>query len=160
MTVTGAYRVPVYSPCHDPGSPSALNGVVHTDDHRAVGHKAIDHNAQQSFGNSAGAPAGAVEDLMIACEVGGLSPAGHAQAGSDGPLVGCQQGTHHQNENMLPTGGGETRAPHLQPLAQYQGNRFADNGLVWVQHPMLRIPTDAGCNAQAVAMRRAESDTL
>jgi hypothetical protein len=121
MAVTGPHWVPVYSPCADTASPSALNGVVHTNDHRPVGHKAIDHNAQQLFGDSAGAPAGAVEDLMIACEVGGLSPAGHAQAGSDGPLAGCQQGTHHQNEHMLPTGGTETRAPRLQPLAQYQG---------------------------------------
>jgi hypothetical protein len=45
-------------------------------------------------------------------------------------------------------------------LAQYQGSGVADNGLVWVQHPMLRIPTDARCNASAVAMRQAESDTL
>ena len=97
---------------------------------------------------------------MMACKVGGLSPAGHTQAGRDGSLARCQHGAHHQNKHMLPAGRGKTRAPRLQPPAQYQGNWVADNGLVWVQHPMLRIPTGTGCNAIAVAMRRAESDTL
>jgi hypothetical protein len=118
----------------------------------------MDHNAQQLFGDGARAPAGAVEDLVIACEVGGLSPAGPAQAGGDGPLAGCQQGTHHQNEYMLPTGGSEARAPRLQPKTQYHGNEVADNGVVWVQHPMLRIPTDAGCNAPAVALLVGNAD--
>src|ERR1700712_2151287 len=160
MAMTGAHRIPIYSPCADPASPSALNGVCHTDDHRAIGHEAVDHNAQQSSGNSTRAPAGAVEDLVIACKVSGLSPAGHTQAGRDGPFARCQHSTHRQNKHMLPAGCRETRAPRVQPLAQYQGNGVADIGLVWVQHPMLRIPADAGCNAEAVAMRRAESDTL
>jgi hypothetical protein len=97
---------------------------------------------------------------MIACKVGGLSPASHAQAGSNGPLARCQHGAHHQNKHVLPTGRGETGPQRLQPTAQYQGNGVADNGLVWIQHPMLRIPTGTGCNAMTVAVRRAESDTL
>ena len=158
MAVTGAYRVPIYTTCADPVSPSALNGVVHTDDHRAVRHEVFDHNAQQLSGNSTRAPAGAVEDLMIAGKVGGFSPTGHAQAGSDGPLARCQQGTHHQNEDMLPAGRSETGAPRLQPPAQYQGNGVADNGLGMVHHPMLRIFTGNGCKAIAATMRRSESD--
>jgi len=93
--------------------PSTFNGVVHANDHRAGGHEVFDHNAQQSPGNSKGAPAGAAEDLMIACKVGGLSPAGQAQAGSDGSLARRQQRTHHQNKHMLPAGGRETGAPRL-----------------------------------------------
>ena len=113
----------------------------------------FDHNAQQLSGNNTRAPAGAVEDLMIAGKVGGFSPTGHAQAGSDGPLARRQQGTHHQNEDMRPAGRSETEAPRLQPPAQYQGNGITDNGLGMVQHPMLRIPTDTGGKAMVVAMR-------
>ena len=78
MAMTGAQRVPVYSSCVDPASPSTFNSAIHTNEHRAGGHEAIDDNAQQLSGNGAGAPAGAVEDLIIACKVGGLSPAGHS----------------------------------------------------------------------------------
>ena len=153
MAVIGAYRVPIYTTCADLVSPSALNGVVHTDDHRTVRHEVFDHNAQQLSGNSTRAPAGAVEDLMTAGKVGGFSPTRHAQAGSDGPLARCQQGTHHQNKHMLPAGCSETGDSRLQPPAQYQGNGITDNGLGMVQHPMLRIPTDTGGKAMVVAMR-------
>ncbi len=158
MTVTGTYRVPVYTTCADPASPSALDGVIHTDDNRAIGHEPFDHNAQQSPGNGTGAPAGAIEDLVIGRKVAGLDPAGHPQAGTDGPLARCQQGSHHQNEYMLPARRSEAGAPCLQPLAQDLGNGIADSGLGMVQHPMLRIPTGTGCKAIGVAVRRAESD--
>ena len=130
MAMAGADRVPVYSPCRDPAAPSTFNGVVHTNDHGAVGHEVFDHNAQQLFGNSTRAPAGAVEDLMIACKVRRLGPASHTQAGGDGSLARCQHGTHYQDKHMLPAGASEAGAPRLQPPAQYQGNGVADNGLV------------------------------
>jgi hypothetical protein len=38
MAVAGADRVPVDTTCTDPTPPSALNGVVHADDDRTVGH--------------------------------------------------------------------------------------------------------------------------
>jgi hypothetical protein len=56
---------------------------------------------------------------------------------------------------MLPAGRSEASAPCLQPLAQYLGNGIADNGLVLMQHPMLRSPADIGCKAMAVALRRS-----
>ena len=158
MAVAGAYRVPVYPPCPDPAPPSALDGVIQTDDNRAIGHEPFDHNGQQPPGNGTGAPAGAIEDLVKGCKVGRLGPAGHAQAGCDGPLARCQQGTHHQNEHMLPAGRREAGAPCLQPLAQDLGNGIADIGIGMVQHPMLRIFTGNGCKAIAVTMRRSESD--
>jgi len=67
MAVTGAYRITVYPPCIDPVSPSAFDGVFHTDDNRAIGHEPFDHNVQQPPGDSAGAPSGATENLVIAC---------------------------------------------------------------------------------------------
>ena len=111
MAVTGAYRITVYPPCVDPVSPSAFDGVVHTDDNRAIGHEPFDHNVQQPPGYSAGAPSGATENLVIACKVGGPGASGHAQAGADGPLAWCQQGAHDQNEHMLPTGRSEAATP-------------------------------------------------
>jgi hypothetical protein len=158
MAVAGAYRIPIDTACADPATPSALDGVVQTNDDRAIGHEPFDHNAQQSFGNSTRAPAGAVEDLVKGCKVGGFGPAGHAQAGSDGPLARCQQGAHHQNKHMLPAGCREAGAPCLQPLAQDLGNGIADIGIGMVQHPMLRIFTGKGGKAIAVTMRRSESD--
>lgn len=140
------------------GGPSALNGVVQTDDDRAIGHEPFDHDAQQPSGNSTGAPTGTVEDLVIAGKVACLSPAGHAQAGSNGPLARRQQGAHHQNEDMLPAGRRKAATPCLQPLAQDLGNGIADIGIRMVQHPMLRIFTGKGGKAIAVTMRRSESD--
>jgi len=137
MAAAGAHRVPIYAPCPNPASPSALDGVVHTDDNGAIGHKPFDDKAQQSPGNGTRAPAGAIEDLVIACKVGGLGPAGHAQAGTDGPLARRQQGAHDQNEHMLPAGRREAGAPCSQPLAQHLGNGIAGSDVGLVQHPML-----------------------
>lgn len=36
-------------------------------------------HTEQPPGSGTGTPAGAVEDLVIGCKVGGLGPAGHAQ---------------------------------------------------------------------------------
>ena len=138
--------------------PSALDGVVQTDDDRAIGHEPFDHDAQQPSGNSTGAPPGAVEDLVKGCKVGGFGPASHTQTGSDGPLARRKQGAHHQNEDMLPTGRRKARAPCLQPLAQDLGNGIADIGIGMVQHPMLRLFTGNGGKAIAATMRRSESD--
>jgi hypothetical protein len=77
---------------------------------------------------------------------------------SDGPLARRQQGTHHQDEDMLPTGRRKAGAPCLQPLAQDLGNGIADVGLGMVQHPMLRFLTSKSDKAIAVIMRRSESD--
>ena len=135
MAMAGSYRVPVDATCGDPASPSALNGVVQTDDDRASGHEPLHHDAQQPSGNSTGAPSGAVEDLVKGCKVGGFGPAGHAQAGSDRPLARRQQGAHHQNKHMLPAGRRKAGAPCLQPLAQDLGNGIADIGIGILQHP-------------------------
>ena len=126
MAVTGAHRVPVYSPRADPAAPPAVNDVVHANDDRTIGDKPFDDNTEQSPRRGTGAPTGAIENLVIACKVGGLSPAGHAQAGGNGPLARCQHGAHHQNEHMLPAGSRETGAPRLEPPAQHQGNGIAD----------------------------------
>jgi hypothetical protein len=141
----------------DPAPPTALDGVVQTDDDRAIGHKPFDHDAKQQPGNSSGTPPGAVEDLVKGRKVGGFCPAGHAQAGRDGPLAWCQQSPHHQNEHMLPTRCCEAGAPCLQPLAQDLGNGVPTIGMGMVQHPMLRIPAGNGGKATAITMRRSES---
>jgi len=153
MAVAGTDRVPVYSPCSDATSPSPFDGVVHTDDDRVIGHEPFDDNAQLSPGDGTRTPAGATEDLMIACKVGRFGPASHAQAGTDGSLARRQQSAHHQDEHMLPTRRREASTPWLQPLPQYLGNGIADNGFGMVHHPMLRIPTDTGC--KAIALSRA-----
>ena len=98
--------------------------------------------------------------LLVGCEVDGLGPAGHTQARSNSALARGQQAAHHENKHMLPTGCSKAGTPRLQPLAQDLGNGIADNGLVLVQHPKLRILTEARCNAWAVAMRRGELDRL
>ena len=83
---------------------------------------------------------------------------GHAQAGTDILLARRQQGTHHQNEDMLPAGRRKAWAPCLQPLAQDLGNGIADISIGMVHHLILRIVTGNGCKAIAATMRRSESD--
>jgi hypothetical protein len=92
---------------------------------------------------------------VVACKVGGLGPAGHAQAGADGPLARRQQSSHDQNKDMFPTGRCEAGAQLLEPLAQDLRNGIADGGVGMVQHPMLRIPASTCCKAMTV--RRSES---
>lgn len=153
MAVTGANRVAINTASVDPAPPSPLDSVVHANDNRAIGHEPFDDDAKQSPGNGTGAPAGAAQDLVVGCEVDGLGPAGHTQARSNSALARGQQAAHHENKHMLPTGCSKAGTPRLQPLAQDLGNGIADNGLVLVQHPILRILTEARCNAWAVAMR-------
>ena len=155
MAVAGAHWIPVDAPCADPASPSAFDGVVHANDDGAIGHEPFDHQAQQSPGNGTGAPAGSVEDLVVACKVGSIGPAGHVQAGADGTLARRQQSSHDQNKDMFPTGRCEAGAQLLEPLAQDLGNGIADGGVWMVQHPMLRIPDITCCKAMTV--RRSES---
>lgn len=95
---------------------------------------------------------------MESCKVGSFGSAGHAQAGTDSSLARCQQGFHHQDEDMLPAGRSEAWAPCLQPLAQDLGNGIAVTGIGIVQHPMLRIFIGKGGKTIAPAMRRSESD--
>lgn len=89
MTMAGAHWIPVDTPCADPASPSAFDGVVYANDDGAIGHEPFDHEAEQSPGNGTGAPAASAE--LVACKVGGLGPAGHAQARADGSLARRQQ---------------------------------------------------------------------
>jgi hypothetical protein len=158
MAVAGADRVTVYSPRVDPASPSALNGVVHTDHHGAIGHKPFDDHAEQAPGDGTRTPTGAIEDLVIGREVGGVGPAGHPQAGTHGPFARCQQGAHDQDKYMLPAWRREASTPCVQPLPQYLRDGIADNGFGMVLHPMLRILVDTACKANALAVRRGESD--
>ena len=79
---------------------------------------------------------------MIAREVRRLDASRHPQAGADRALARSEDGTHHQNEHMLPTGGREACPQVLQPMTQNPRNRIAcrsgESGMML--HPMFRIP--------------------
>ena len=105
--MTGAHGISVDATSADPAAPSAFYRIIHADHDGPVWHQLLDDKVQQTPGDSAGAPAGAVEDLMIACKVGSLCPARHAQAGSDGSLSGRQKRAHDKNKDMFPTWGCE-----------------------------------------------------
>lgn len=109
MPMTGAHGISVYATRADPAAPSAFDRIIHADDDGAVWNQPLDHKAQQTPGDSAGAPAGSVEDLVIACKVGSLCTAGHAQAGTDGSLSRRQKRAHDKHKDMFPTGGSRNR---------------------------------------------------
>lgn len=62
-------RCPIDAARSDPASPPAFDGVIHSDDHRSLRHKAIDDHDQQAACHRAGIPAGTVEELMVAREI-------------------------------------------------------------------------------------------
>ncbi|GAW37172.1 glutathione-binding protein GsiB precursor [Roseovarius sp. A-2] len=142
VAMTGADGIAIDAARRDLPSPPAFDGVVHSDDHRPLGHKAIDDHDQQAARHRVSIPAGTVEDLVIAREIACRGAPRHSQTGADGALARREDGSHHQNEHMLPAGGREVRAQRVQPMTQDPGNRIARRwwGRAMMLHPMFRIP--------------------
>ena len=66
VAMAGADGVAIDAAHGDPAAPSALDCIVHPDDHGTFRHEAVDDHGQQAPRQRAGLPAGAVEELVVA----------------------------------------------------------------------------------------------
>ena len=163
MRMARADGVAVDAARGDLRTPTALDRVVHADHHRAVRHEAFDDQRQEPAGERARSPARAVEDLMIAGEVGGVGATGHAQRRRHGAFAGREQSSHHEDEDTLPDGRREAGPEGLQPGAQDLGDGIAGSagageagagsagaGEAVRSHPPCRIPRPTSCNTNGL----------
>ena len=119
MSFGGADRVTIDAASADLVPPAPLNGIVDANHHGGAGaDEGGDQQAQQPACHGAGRPHGSVEHAMVDREVGLLLPTQNPQCRSDGSLARRQDGTRHQQQDVLPGRAGKHLGQAGKPRQQ------------------------------------------
>ena len=116
MATTGAHRVTIDSTTVNLWTPTALDGVVNTDNDWTASDQSSHENLQKLSRQLMRFPPGAIENLVEGAEGFALGVTCNPETRRYGSLARCQQYTHHKNERFLLGSGREGSTKRVQSV--------------------------------------------